>query len=40
MRDVVADWLRQRGGRLGRADLIDEANPRWIVPANARTCGT
>ena len=32
MRDVVADWLRKRGGRLGRPDLIDEANPRWIAP--------
>jgi 5'-nucleotidase len=39
MRDVVADWLRTRGGRLGRADLIDEANPRWVVPPNARSCG-
>ena len=40
MRDVVADWLRTRGGRLSRTDLVDESNPRWILPDNAKTCGT
>jgi len=34
MRDVVADWLRKRGGHLSRADLIDQGNPRWTVPVS------
>ena len=28
-RDVVADWLEDRGGRLSERQFIDTAEPRW-----------
>ena len=28
-RDIVADWLEDRGGHLRESDLIDTAQPRW-----------
>jgi hypothetical protein len=31
-RDVVAESLRRRGGRLRQGDLIDRDNPRWVYP--------
>jgi hypothetical protein len=31
-RDVVADWLRRRGGNLHEAQLIDPDAPRWEYP--------
>jgi 5'-nucleotidase len=31
LRDVIADWIRRRGGRLRAGDLKDPANPRWDV---------
>jgi 2',3'-cyclic-nucleotide 2'-phosphodiesterase (5'-nucleotidase family) len=33
-RDLIADWLRKRGGRLGAEQLIDAANPRWVYPGS------
>jgi 5'-nucleotidase len=35
VRDVVADWMRRRGGRLRVEDLKDPAIPRWDVQACA-----
>lgn len=32
VRDTLADWFRQRGGRLGADDFIDAAKPRWNLP--------
>ena len=29
VRDVVADWLEDRGGRLRESQLINTAEPRW-----------
>ena len=31
LREVVADWVRRRGGRLGTGALLDPENPRWSV---------
>ena len=31
LREVVADWVRRRGGRLGTGQLLDPENPRWSV---------
>lgn len=31
LRDVVADWMRRRGGRLRAEELKDPSNPRWDV---------
>jgi 5'-nucleotidase len=31
LRDVVADWVRRRGGRLRAEQLIDPRRPRWSV---------
>ena len=31
LREVVADWVRRRGGRLGTGELLDPENPRWSV---------
>jgi 5'-nucleotidase len=31
-RDVVVEMLRKRGGTLREGDLIDAANPRWVLP--------
>jgi 5'-nucleotidase len=33
-RDLIADWLRKRGGRLSAEQLLDAANPRWIYPGS------
>jgi 2',3'-cyclic-nucleotide 2'-phosphodiesterase (5'-nucleotidase family) len=35
LRDVVADWMRRRGGRLRAEQLQDPKNPRWVY-ANGR----
>jgi len=32
LRDVVADWLRARGGRVRAGDLVDARRPRWTLP--------
>jgi 5'-nucleotidase len=37
LRDVVADWVRRRGGRLRAEQLLDPENPRWSVERSA-TC--
>jgi 2',3'-cyclic-nucleotide 2'-phosphodiesterase (5'-nucleotidase family) len=34
VRDVVADWLRQRGGRIREDQLIDLNEPRWRYPGS------
>ncbi|HET9362178.1 MAG TPA: 5'-nucleotidase C-terminal domain-containing protein, partial [Vicinamibacterales bacterium] len=31
-RDIVVEMLRKRGGTLREGDLIDAANPRWVLP--------
>ena len=31
-RDIVVEMLRKRGGTLREDDLIDAANPRWVLP--------
>jgi 5'-nucleotidase len=31
-RDIVVEWLRKRGGTLREDQLIDAANPRWVLP--------
>ena len=33
IRDVIADWLRNRGGSLNAADYDSSSNPRWNLPA-------
>jgi len=33
LRDIVADWVRRRGGRLRAEQLIDPERPRWAVEA-------
>jgi 2',3'-cyclic-nucleotide 2'-phosphodiesterase (5'-nucleotidase family) len=39
-RDVVADWLRRRGGHLRAAQLVDADHPRWThSSALPMTCG-
>jgi len=35
VRDVVVESLRKRGGTLREDQLIDPANPRWVVPGKA-----
>jgi hypothetical protein len=37
-REVVADWITRRGGRLAEAQFVDAASPRWDVPATIGTC--
>jgi hypothetical protein len=32
VRDVIADRLRARGGRIGWRDVFDPARPRWTFP--------
>ena len=32
VRDVVAEWLRRRGGVLKEEQLVDRDNPRWVYP--------
>ena len=34
VREVVADWLRNRGGTITPADFANEASRRWFLPAN------
>ena len=34
-RDHLADWLRERGGHLREADLVDTANPRMQFSGTA-----
>ena len=33
LRDVVADWVRRRGGRLRAEQLLDPERPRWAIEA-------
>ena len=33
VRDIVVDSLRKRGGTLREDQLVDTANPRWVLPA-------
>ena len=33
VRDIVVDSLRKRGGTLREDQLVDPANPRWVLPA-------
>ena len=41
VRDVVVDSLAKRGGTLREEQLVDAANPRWVLPSKAPvTCGT
>jgi hypothetical protein len=41
VRDVVVDSLARRGGTLREEQLVDAANPRWVLPGKAPvTCGT
>ncbi len=35
VRDVVVESLRKRGGTLREDQLVDPANPRWVVPGKA-----
>jgi 2',3'-cyclic-nucleotide 2'-phosphodiesterase (5'-nucleotidase family) len=35
VRDVVVDSLRKRGGTLREDQLVDPANPRWVLPGRA-----
>lgn len=35
VRDVVVDSLRKRGGTLREDQLVDLANPRWVLPGRA-----
>jgi 2',3'-cyclic-nucleotide 2'-phosphodiesterase (5'-nucleotidase family) len=39
VRDIVEQWLRRRGGRIGPGDFYDAARPRWSVPAEGFSCG-
>jgi hypothetical protein len=32
LREVIEDWLRQRGGRLASRQLVDPDRPRWDLP--------
>ena len=32
VRDIVVDSLRKRGGTLREDQLVDPANPRWVLP--------
>ncbi len=32
VRDVSAEWLRRRGGRLRESDLVNRGSPRWQLP--------
>ena len=39
-RDVVVEALRKRGGTLSEEQLVDPANPRWVLPTpQPVTCG-
>lgn len=38
VRDVVATWLKRRGGRLRAADFHDPTRPRWTLPPQGETC--
>lgn len=38
LRDVVAGWIRGRGGRLEAAQLMDAAHPRWVYPGGDGPC--
>ena len=40
VRDVVATWLKRRGGRLRATDFLDPTRPRWILPPQGETCRT
>lgn len=41
VRDVVVESLATRGGRLREDQLVDHANPRWVLPGRPPvTCGT
>jgi 5'-nucleotidase len=35
VRDVIVDWMRNRGGRLSEEQFIDESRPRWNLPQPA-----
>jgi hypothetical protein len=35
VRDIVVDSLRKRGGTLREDQLVDPANPRWVLPGRA-----
>jgi 5'-nucleotidase len=35
MRDIILEWMRNRGGHLSQDEFIDEANPRWTFPRPA-----
>jgi 5'-nucleotidase len=43
-RDLVADWLRKRGGRLSEGQLVNAQNRRWTypgtLPVNCRAAGS
>ena len=32
VRDVAAEWLRRRGGRMRESDLVNRPSPRWQLP--------
>ena len=38
VRDVVATWLKRRGGRLRAADFYDPSRPRWTLPPQGVQC--
>ncbi len=41
LRDVIAERLRARGGRIGWRDVFDPAHPRWTFPGSRPVrCGT
>lgn len=40
VRDIVATWLKRRGGRLRATDFLDPARPRWTLPPQGETCRT
>jgi 5'-nucleotidase len=35
VRDVIVDWMKNRGGRLSEDQFIDESRPRWNLPRPA-----
>ncbi len=32
IREVIADWMRQRGGSLSADTFSDAGNPKWNIP--------
>jgi 5'-nucleotidase len=40
VRDAVAAWLLERGGRIGAADFIDPERPRWQLKTADPLCDT